>query len=61
MPEILEQNQLVGKLGYPNLAGLNDALNISWIERIFMVEEGWRVFPKVLIFGAKYVDEIFKK
>ena len=66
-PEILEHNQLDGGLGYPNLADFNDALNISWIKRIYIGEEGWRVFPKVygidkvLIYGAKYVDKMFKK
>ena len=66
-PEILEQNQLDGGLGYPNLADFNDALKISWIKWIYMGDEGWKVFPKmygvdkVLIYGAKYVDKMFKK
>ena len=44
-PGILERNQLDGGLGYTNLADFNDALKISWIKRIFIGEEGCRVFP----------------
>ena len=49
------------------MTDFNDALRISWIGRIYIGEEGWRVFPKVygvdtvLIYGAKYVEKMLKK